>query len=340
MAKVLVTGATGFIGYHLTEALLAHGDEVTCLVRKTSSVAHLDQLGLARLYGDMDDRESLRAAVAGKSVVYHLAGRIKAIHAATMYRIHEQGMRRLAQACAEQDPPPVLILVSSLAAAGPSTVDHLRTENEPLAPVSTYGRSKRAGEVAAQAFADRLPMTVLRPAIVLGEADRLGLALFKSVARFGIHMVPSRKPQRLSVIHAADLARGMILAAERGRRLLPPGGDPAEVHSEGFYFMAGGEHPTYDDLGRMVGEAVGRRRVRVLRVGRPLVWTVTCCAELIGRLRGAALYLNCDKAREITAGSWSCSGQKALEEFGFSVAVPLADRLRQTAAWYHRQRWV
>jgi len=341
MAKVLVTGGSGFIGYHLTEALVAQGHEVTCLVRTRSLVAAVRRLKLPLLvYGGVDDRQTLRATVAGKSVVYHLAGLIHAVRAETLLRVNQEGTRNVARACAEQDDPPVLIVISSLAAAGPSSFDRPRTEAEPLAQVSNYGRSKRGAETAAQQYADRVPVTVVRPPIVLGEADLVGLSLFRSVARFGVHLVPSPKPCRYSLIHAADLVRGMILAAERGQRLVPPHGDPAEVHAKGFYFLTGPEHPTYEELGRMVGQAVGRGKVRIVRTGRPAVWTVACFGELIGRLRGKPLYLNWDKAREIVAGNWTCAPGKAAEELGFSVDAPLADRLRQTAEWYRRHGWL
>jgi nucleoside-diphosphate-sugar epimerase len=341
MAKVLVTGGSGFIGYHLTEALVAQGHEVTCLVRPTSAVSRLERLKLPlQVYGGVDDREALRATIAGKSVVYHLAGLINAVRARALFRVNQEGTRNVAEACAQQDDPPVLIVTSSLAAAGPSAFDRPRTETEPLAAVSNYGRSKRGAEMAAQQFADRVPITVVRPPIVLGEADRVGLSLFRSVARTGVHLVSSRTPRRYSLIHAADLVRGMILAAERGRRLVPPHGDPAEVLAKGFYFLTGPVHPTYEELGRLVAQALGRTKVRIVRTGRLAVWTVACFGELIGRLRGKALYLNWDKAREIVAGNWTCSPAKAAEELGFSADTPLADRLRQTAEWYRQHGWL
>ncbi len=339
MAKVLVTGASGFIGGHLVSALVARGDDVTCLVRRTSPVARLERLGAARTLGDVTDLEGLKSAVAGKSLVYHLAGLIKGLHAREMYRVNEGGTANVARACAEQSQPPLLIYISSLAAAGPSTPQRLRVETDPPQPVSVYGKSKRAGELAAQHYADRVPITVVRPPIVLGEGDRIGLPLFKSVARWGIHVVGGLAPRKFSVIHADDLAEGLILAAQRGERLLPPGEDD-QSRWRGFYFVGDEEHREYGDLGRIVGEALGRRRVCVIRLPVPLVWAAASGVQLAAYLRRRALFLGPDKAREICAASWTCSPRKAIDQLGFRVAAPLAERLRQTAAWYRSEGWL
>ena len=172
------------------------------------------------------------------------------------YRVNQRGVANVAQVCAGQTTPPVLVSVSSLAAAGPANEGVPKTEADRAEPVSHYGHSKRAGERAAEHFADRVPITIVRPPIVLGEADRLGLPLFRSIARFGVHMVPGLDRRRFSLIHADDLVQLLILAAERGKRL-PPRGRPESHGPQGYYFAACEENPTYADLGRMVAEVDG-----------------------------------------------------------------------------------
>jgi dihydroflavonol-4-reductase len=237
MAKVLVTGASGFIGTHLVAALAAQGDAVTCLVRKTSKADHLQTLGARLLLGDVTDSDSLLTAVAGHQVVYHLAGRTLALKDREFYNVNRRGVAHVAKACAGQETPPVLVYVSSLAAAGPAIDGRPRVESDPTEPVSHYGRSKRGGEHAAESYAHRVPVTVVRPPIVLGEGDRLGLPLFRSAIRFGVHLAPGLKPQRFSLIHADDLVHLLILAAERGKRL-PPLGQRGESAGQGYYFAA------------------------------------------------------------------------------------------------------
>jgi len=339
MAKVLVTGASGFIGSHLTSALVARGDEVTCLVQKTSQIEGLNRLGLRLVYGDVTQHESLMPAVAGQDIVYHLAGLTLALTKRQFFRVNQGGIRNIARVCAAQESPPVLLVVSSLAAAGPALDGRPKIESDPAEPVSAYGRSKRAGEQEAESFADRVPTTIIRPPIVLGERDRLGLPMFRSVNRFGIHVVPGLGRHRFSLIHAADLAELMILAAHRGQRLAPLGGNGSQA-GQGYYFAACEEDVVYDDLGRLIGRVLGRRRVFPLHIAMPLVWVVAAAVETVSQIIRRPLYMHVDKAREVTAGSWICSPLRAVEDLGFSVKDPLVERLRQTAEWYRSGRWL
>jgi dihydroflavonol-4-reductase len=339
MAKVLVTGASGFIGTHLVAALAARGDEVTCLVRLTSRVDALRELGVRLAFGDVSDRNSLSAAVAGQSIVYHVAGRTQSLKVRPFYDVNQRGVANIAQACAGQTTPPVLAVVSSLAAAGPANDGRPKTEGDRSEPVSHYGHSKRAGERAAEHYADRVPTTIVRPPIVLGEGDRLSLPLFRSIARFGVHMVPGLDHRRFSLIHADDLVNLIILAAERGKRL-PPRGDPESHGPQGYYFAACEENPEYGELGRMVAEVLGRHLVFVIPTLTPLVWMAAVAGEAISRIRNDPLFMNLDKAREITAGNWICSAAAAAKDLGFAVRVPLMERLRQTAQWYREKKWI
>lgn len=338
MAKVLVTGASGFIGTHLVAALTARGDDVACLVRTTSKVEPIQALGAQLVYGDVTDPDSLPAAVAGRQIVYHLAGRTLALKDRQFYEVNRRGVAHVAKACAGQATPPVMLYVSSLAAAGPSVDGRPRVESDPPEPVSHYGRSKRSGEHAAESYAQRVPITVVRPPIVLGEGDRLGLPLFRSAIRFGVHMAPGLKPQRFSLIHADDLVNLIILAAERGKRL-PPLGQRGESRGQGYYFAACELDPTYADLGRLVAESVGRN-VLVIPTAMPVVRTVAVVGEAISQVSQHPLLMNLDKAREIAAGSWLCSSRAAQEDLGFDVEAPLLERLRQTAEWYRQEGWI
>jgi nucleoside-diphosphate-sugar epimerase len=339
MAKVLVTGATGFIGWNLTRTLVERGDDVTCLVRRTSVLDRLRRLDVAVAYGDVTDRKSLPGAMAGRDVVYHVAGCTNALRRRQYDLVNHLGVGHVAAACADQLTPPVLVTVSSLAAVGPSPGGRPRMETDSRRPVSNYGRSKRAGELAALEYADRVPITIVRPPIVLGKADDKGLELFRAVSRFRVHLVPGWTPHRFSVIDADDVANLLILAAGRGSRLKPRHAD-GPPSAEGFYFAACEQAPTYADLGRMVGAALGRRRVWVFPVAEPLVWMVAAVTELVSHPVGRPLYFNLDKAREVAAGSWTCSAQAAIEELGFHVGAPLPQRLRETAEWYRREGWL
>jgi nucleoside-diphosphate-sugar epimerase len=140
------------------------------------------------------------------------------------------------------------------------------------------------------------------------------------------------------VIHADDLVRLLILAAERGRRL-PPWRLHEQQSGEGRYFAACEQDPTYAELGRLIAKSAGHR-VLVIPALMPLVYAAAAAAEAVSQFRQEATPLNFDKAREIAAGSWLCSAQAARNELGFDVAAPLIERLRQTVQWYRQHNWL
>jgi len=338
MTKALVTGASGFIGSHLASVLTRQGYRVMCLVRRTSRTDALEGLPVEFVYGDLRDAASLNAAVAGNDVVFHLAGAVKALRVADLSAANDLGVENVGRACARQSTPPRLVFVSSLAAAGPSPLDTPRREGDPCSPVSNYGRSKRQGELAAERMAGEAPISIVRPPIVFGEGDVNSLSLFRPIVRFGVHVVPGIAPWRVSLIHVQDLAAALIKIAEGGETLAES--TNAKEAGQGYYFVADEHRPTYAELGQLIGRAAGMRRVTNVHVPHAAVWIAGAAAEVGGQLRRRANIFNLDKAREGSAGSWTCSSRKLRGQLGFRPEHTLLQRLRQTTSWYLRKGWV
>jgi len=301
---VFLTGASGFVGTHVAEELLRRGCEVRCLVRPTARAEHLDRPGIVRVEGALEAPDSYRRALDGCDTVLHAGG-----------------------------------LVAALAAAGPPPLERAyRDEIDPAAPVSDYGISKRAGEIALEQRADRLPITVVRPGIVYGSRDPKVAAIFKAIQRTGLHVVVGFQTPRLSLIHVDDLVDLLLRAARDGETLAPAGS--RDAGQRGFYFACDDrEHPTYGQFGRRVAAALGRRVV-VWPLWRWVGRTVGGVSEGLGRLTGSAAILSRDKVREATAWSWACSAAKARAQLAFVPARPLDFRLRQTAEWYRDHGWL
>src|SRR6266702_5648749 len=240
--KVLVTGSTGFIGQHVCRALLARGHAVRALARNPAAAATLAAAGAEVVKGDVCRPATLPAAVDGCAAVVHLAGSVKALGRAAFFAVHTGGTRHLADAAVAAGAARFL-LVSSLAAAGPSTLARPRTEDDPPAPVSAYGESKLAAEAVLRDLAFRLEGTVMSPPIVYGPGDREVLPPLLAMARAGIIVKAGFAEKRYSVVHAEDLALGIALALERGRRLGPAGG-------QGVYYLDDGATYTWEEIGR------------------------------------------------------------------------------------------
>jgi dihydroflavonol-4-reductase len=336
--RCLVTGATGFIGLHLVRRLTAAGHDVACSVRKSSRRGELEALPVRMTTADLETGEGLDDALAGCDVVFHLAGAVRGLTRGDFFRPNADGVRHVVEAAGRCAAPPVVVVVSSLAAAGPATGNHPHEPGDVARPISLYGQSKLAGETAARQVADRVPITIVRPPIVFGEGDRASFEWFRSIAKFRLHAVPGFGPARYSIVHVDDVAVALIAAAERGRRLVP--GDDPSLRGIGVYYVAADETPTYREIGELVAGALGIRRYIALPIPGPILRLAGFAGECAARLTGRAPLLGCDKAREATAGSWTCSTATARAELDLAPSKNLAAQFAQAVAWYRERKWL
>jgi nucleoside-diphosphate-sugar epimerase len=324
---VLITGASGFVGSHLAERLVADGRRVRALVREPDRAGWLRGLPLELVRGGVEDPRLLREAAAGVATIYHLAGATRAASEREFQRVNAGGTRRLLEAALEAAPGLCrFVLVSSQSAAGPSRGGVPMRETDPPRPVSAYGRSKLAAEEACRTLAGRLPVTILRPPGVYGPRDRDFLPLFRAVSR-GVHPVVGRGPKRLCLVHVRDLVDGIVLA-----------GDHPRAVGETF-FIANPEIHEQADLGAAAGRALGRqpRRLRVPEAGL-VAWAAAAhCVVLLGR---RPALLNLDKVRDVVRDDWTCAPDKARRELGFAARTGLEEGFAETAAWYRAHGWL
>jgi dihydroflavonol-4-reductase len=325
--KALVTGGTGFIGSHLTEALVRKGVQVRCLRRKTGDLKWLKGLPIEFVHGDWCDQASLEKAVRGVDWVFHLAGVTKAIKEETYYEVNGLGTENLIDACLENNPRlQKFIYVSSQAAAGPSRTGCSKKESDPCEPVSLYGRSKRAGEERILTHAHELPVLILRPSAVYGPRDKDVFAFFRCISR-GIKPCPMGPAQHLSLCYVQDVVRGILLAAE------------TRTKSGEVFFLSDGNDYRMEEIGDIIAQAMGIDAFRI-RVPRQMIRGIACFSEVLSKISRRPSLLNKDKAEEMIRKDWVCDITKAKTLLGFEPGVPLLEGARLTFEWYKKERWL
>lgn len=317
---ILITGATGFVGSHLVEALAARGIRARALVRETSDTALLERHGFETVVGSLSDPASLRRAAAGARTVLHLAAATRALNEDTFRSINVEGTENVVAALRAEGGRRMVYL-SSMAAVGPSRGRPVRPDDEPR-PLTAYGRSKLAGEEVA--LASGLDVAVIRAPAVYGPGDRDLLPFFR-LARRGILPVVGRADRRVQLVHAADLASAVVAAG-------------AAEGVSGVYHVAEPRSYGWGEVLSLVADAVGRRGVRVPVPG-VVVKAAAALSEGLARLRGRPVIFDRDKAKELMAG-WLCDTAAARADLGFEPSFPLAEGLRETVEWYRTYGWL
>ena len=207
--KILLTGASGFVGSHILDSLRGRGLPTVLLLRPTSQKRFISRhLGEVEVRpGSIGDPASLRQAMAGITHVIHCAGATKAARVAGFYEVNQAGTRNVVAAINEQSGPVRrLVHISSLAAAGPARPEKPAREEDVPGPVSEYGKSKLAGELEVRNHC-RVEHVILRPPAVYGPRDEEFLRLFRAVKR---HVWPrASSAQALSLVYVKDLAEAV-----------------------------------------------------------------------------------------------------------------------------------
>ncbi len=332
MARVLVTGARGFIGHRLVQTLVAQDFTVVCLDRTPPQHDALEGLPVRRVTGDIRSPEMWHDALRGVECVYHLAAATSPRSLAASRDINVEGTRKLVQQASRQPAPPVLVYVSSLAAAGPHP--EAVTETSACHPVSAYGRAKLEAEAVLNEFAAQLAITVVRPPCVFGPGDRNLLSLYKTVQRgwnFYTH-----GDYRYSFLHVDDLVAGLMAAGQRGSRLR----GACDLQRQGLYYLSDPQAVTFPELATLIGTSLGRDRVRHVLVPRPIGWTAAAVGEIVRWVTGRRVYFNVDKAREAYGGSWMCDATRARQQLDFAPAASLAERLEETRISFRSAGWL
>ncbi|HKE27163.1 MAG TPA: NAD-dependent epimerase/dehydratase family protein [Bryobacteraceae bacterium] len=312
----LVTGATGFIGTHVVEKLVASGRPVRALVRRADR-----DWPCPTACCDLAAGAGLEDALDGVDAVIHLAGATKGLTPEDYYRANVVASTNLARALAGRAIR--LVHVSSLAAAGPNPDATPVTEDAAPHPVSAYGRSKLAGERAVRGL--KPDAVVVRPPVVYGPRDTGVFKLLKSVSR-GWSLEIGGGERWFSSVYVADLVDGLIRAA-------------TEAPLGRTYYLAHPKPATWSSLAATAAGIMGVT-LRVLRLPVSAAYAVGYCAEIWSQATRRASVISRDKISEAQHQYWVCSPNRAAEELGWRAATSMEQGLDKTLAWYKEAGWI
>jgi nucleoside-diphosphate-sugar epimerase len=326
MKRILITGASGFIGGYLVDEALRRGYEVWAGVRSSSSLAGLQGKGVKLIDLQYADVQALTAqlreiadTVGAWHYVIHNAGLTKTLNVSDFERVNHQYTATLTESLAAADcKPEKFVLMSSLSSYGPvrEHSDEPIRESDPQRPDSLYGRSKQLAEqvVSSQTH---FPYVILRPTGVYGPGEKDYLVEIKSVMS-GFDFKVGMKPQRLTFIYVRDLATVALTALEK-----------EEANGRAF-FVADGDVHTDSGFAKMIKEIVGKRFLISVRIPLCIGYLACVLSEFTGRITHKAPTLNTDKYRILRQRNWLCDVEPLREILGFKPAYNLKKGLEET----------
>lgn len=339
MPRILVTGATGFIGSFIVEEALNKGMEVWAAVRKTSSLEYLRDSRIHRIELNLSSEDDLKNQLKDHlfDYVVHAAGVTKCIHQEDFYRINTEGTKNLVNAIRTLKMPlKRFVYLSSLSIFGPIREQQPYqeiTEADTPRPNTAYGKSKLLAEQfldgineSLKADEEPFPYVILRPTGVYGPREKDYFLMAKSIKGHSDFSV-GYKQQDITFVYVQDVVQAVFLAIDYGK-------------TGRKYFLSDGQVYQSSTFSNLIHQALGRPWW--IRIKAP-IWilrVVTFFGEHIGRMTGKITALNNDKYHILKQRNWRCDIQPAIDELGYHPEYPLELGVPQTIRWYKENKWL
>lgn len=320
----LVTGATGFLGRHLVKELHRQGRAVKCLVRKTSQTGFLAHLGVELVFGDLEDKDSLRGALQETDIVFNAAGEVFAQEVENYFTVNVTGVKNLLEACLNGSVRK-FIHFSSSSATGPNSLINIAVhEDTPCCPITPYGKSKLEGEKIIKEFSKlhNLPIVIIRAPLVYGSdlSNSSRVLMFLQLINKGLFRIIGSGNNLISLCYIDNLIQGVLLAEN-------------EQRAEGqIYFLSDARSYTVNEIAEAIARELGKT---IPDVHIPL-WaaaTLSVALALPAAVFGFTSPLTRNTVNEMK-NSWHLDISKARRELGYAPTVTFEDGLKKTVEWF------
>ena len=333
MKRILITGASGFIGSFIVEEALRQGMETWAAVRSSSSRAYLNDQRINFIELDLSDEQRLTEQLKDHQFDYvvHAAGVTKCINKDDFRRVNTEGTRHLVAALrALRMPIERFVFLSSLSVMGAireqQPYTEIREDDTPQ-PNTAYGKSKLEAEETLKARSEeQFPYVILRPTGVYGPREKDYFIMAKSIKGHSDFAV-GYKPQDITFVYVKDVVQAVFLALDHGK-------------TGRAYFLSDGKVYRSATFSNLIRRELGNPWW--IRITAP-IWIlriVTAVGDIIGRLSGKAIALNNDKYHILRQRNWRCDIQPAIDELGYQPQYDLERGVRGTIAWYKKEGWI
>lgn len=333
MKRILITGASGFIGSFIVEEALRQGMETWAAVRSSSSRAYLNDQRINFIELDLSDEQRLTEQLKDHQFDYvvHAAGVTKCINKDDFRRVNTEGTRHLVDALrALRMPIERFVFLSSLSVMGAireqQPYTEIREDDTPQ-PNTVYGKSKLEAEETLKARSEeQFPYVILRPTGVYGPREKDYFIMAKSIKGHSDFAV-GYKPQDITFVYVKDVVQAVFLALDHGK-------------TGRTYFLSDGKVYRSATFSNLIRRELGNPWW--IRITAP-IWIlriVTAVGDIIGRLSGKAIALNNDKYHILRQRNWRCDIQPAIDELGYKPQYDLERGVRETIAWYKKEGWI
>jgi len=326
--KVLITGASGFVGYHLIVKAIECGLEVYAAIRSNSNVSHLKGLNVNYVQLNFSAVDELKAALEEKQYAYiiHAAGTTKAKTLQEYNRVNAEYSRNLALAASLVNyTVEKFVFVSSLAAIGPIADFNTTIDDDAIAqPVTFYGLSKKLAEEYLNEI-ENLPLVTVRPTAVYGPREKDIFILFKTI-NSGLEPYIGKFNQQLSFIYVKDLAE--IIS-----RLLK-----SDIVHKTYNITDGLTYDRYA-LAEGLKKALHKKTLKV-HIPLGIIKGLAGFMDTIYAKSSKTPTINKEKIKELTAPNWACNIENLKRDLQFEPQYNLEKGLMETVKWYKTNHWL
>ena len=328
--KILITGASGFIGSFIVEEALRRGMETWAAMRRSSSKKYLQDDRIHFIELDFSSQERLIEQLRGHHFDYivHAAGVTKCLNPDDFFAMNTHGTLNLANAVITlQMPVRRFVFLSSLSIFGAireqQPYEDIRDTDRPQ-PNTRYGQSKLKAEEALKSLP--LPLVILRPTGVYGPRERDYFLMAKSIKRH-IDVAAGHKPQVITFVYVRDVVQAVFLSLEK------------DVVGQAF-FLSDGHDYTSAAFSDLIIKELGNPWCLRVKVPLWVLRAATILGEHISRLTGKTTALNNDKYNILSQRNWKCDIQPAIERLGYQPQWPLDKGTKETIQWYKDNKWL